>query len=407
MAPATKRKTKQKVTPAVAEEPTTTTIKIGETDYTLVNANPVITSKLRAKYKRSIDCKEFIPRQKQQLIKDIIGPYAIKHLKERAKFYKLDYLTARVNALMKFYIYDIDATVGSIFSKLKEAGIKIFLHGGCVRDLLMGVRSADIDIIFDRDIQSIKPLCEKYKWPCSVFMVKEQYINFGINKGDGLEGSNLSKTFMTPLFQHEASVNDLAYDLQNDILIDVTGFGLEDIAKGQFRLGATRTDWVKWAKTDAKRPFRYFKLIEKGFKPLNKELHEFVINYIRDNWEKIYNRPISKKYPISWIKQILIKTITQGDIDETTGEYKFGPTEYKLMPFLQIIKKNVGEDIFMKIMANFTEADLKHFRELRIITSETQYINYKKMLAQQLKLKPTPATTHSGSKTKKVKLVAG
>ena len=235
----------------------------------------------------------------------------------------------------------------------------------------------------------------------------QEYFNSGINKGDGLEGSNLSKTFMTPLFQHEASVNDLAYDLQNDILIDVTGFGLEDIAKGQFRLGASPADWAKWAKTDAKRPFRYFKLIEKGFKPLNKELHEFVINYIRDNWEKIYARPISANYPISWIKQILIKTITQGEIDETTGEYKFGPTEYKLMPFLQIIKKNVGEDIFMKIMANFTEADLKHFREQRIITSETQYINYKKMLVHQLKLKHTPAATHSGSKTKKVKLVAG
>ena len=368
-------------------------------EFKLTYANPVISDKLSARYKRKIICREFLHNQRSDLIKELIGPYAIRNLKYQCRFYKLDFLEYRINSLRRFYIGEIESTLGFVFDKLKAENIKVFLHGGIVRDLLMGVRSADIDIIFDKDVQAIKPLCEKYRWPCSEIMVREQYINFGISKGAGLEGANLSKTFMAPLWEHEASVNALAYDLQNNVLIDITGYGLEDIARGQFRLGAHPHDWLKWAK-DAKRPFRYFKLIQKGFAPINEELHNFVTGYIRDNWETVYNRPIHKDYPIPWIKQILIKTMTQGTIDEKTGAYTFGPTEDKLMPFLETIKKHIGNDIFMKIMATFTDADLKHFYEKRIITSENRYIKYKDLLAKIRAKAGLPA------ESKKVKMSA-
>ncbi len=410
--PGSVKKQKSQKKPAVLEKPAVppqiktfeipTSQTINGIEFKLVNANPVISAKLSAKYRRRIICREFAHSQRAELIKQIIGPYAVKNLQKQCRFYKLNFLDSRVAALRTFYLYDIKATLNYIFNRLNEENIKLFLHGGIVRDLLTGVRSADIDIIFDKDVQALKPLCEKYKFPCSEIMVKEQYINFGVNKGAGLEGSNLSKTFMAPLWEHESSINALAYDLQNNILIDITGYGLEDIVKGQFRLGAKPDDWIKWAK-DAKRPFRYFKMIQKGFKPINTELHAFVTNYIRDNWESVYNRPIHKDYPIPWIKQILIKTMTQGTIDEKTGEYKFGPTEDKLMPFLETIKKNIGNDIFMKIMATFTDADLKHFYENRIITSEDKYIKYKDILKQihNAKLKKLDKKPLSNSKAKK------
>lgn len=315
-------------------------------------------------------------KEKSEYIKQTIGAFAIKNLGRQAKFYKSEYVDTKIKALRNHVFLDIGKPLGEILDKLQENGINYYYHGGIIRDILINVKSADVDIIFDKGVNSIVPLCQKEGWPCSDVRVKEQYINFGIYKGDGLEGTNLKNSFNTDLSTHEASVNDLAYDPRHGIIIDITGFGLEDIINRKFRLGARPDQWLSWVK-DPKRPFRYFKLIQKGFEPLNDKLHEFIINYITDNWDTIYNKPISEKYPVTWIKQIIIGTMTQGTFDIEAGTYTFGPTKYKLYPFLQVLKRYLGKDIYRKILENFTREDIKELHEAKLI-SEIDHVLHEK-----------------------------
>ena len=313
----------------------------------------------------SVDFKDM--KEKSEYIKQTIGAFAVKNLARQAKFYKSEYVDDKIKALRKHVFLDIGKPLGEVLDKLQENDINYYYHGGIIRDILINVKSADVDIIFDKGVNSIVPICQSEGWPCSDVRPKEQYINFGIYKGDGLEGTNVKNSFNTDLSTHEASVNDLAYDPRHGIIIDITGFGLEDIINRKFRLGARPDQWLAWCK-DPKRPFRYFKLIQKGFLPLNDKLHEFIINYITDNWETVYNKPISDKYPITWIKQIIVGTMTQGTFDIEDGTYTFGPTKYKLYPFLQVLKRYLGKDIYRKILENFTREDIKELHEAKLIT---------------------------------------
>jgi hypothetical protein len=314
--------------------------------------------------------------EKANFIKQTIGGFAVKNLVKQVKFYKCEYVDAKIYALRSHYFLDIKKTLGEVVDKLQEHGINYYYHGGLIRDILINVKSADVDIIFDKGVHSIVPICESEGWPCSDVRVKEQYINFGIYKGDGLEGTNVKNSFNTDLSTHEASVNDLAYDPRHGILIDITGFGLEDILNRKFRLGARPDQWLDWVK-DPKRPFRYFKLIQKGFEPINNKLHVFIVNYITDNWETIYNKPISDKYPVTWIKQIIIGTMTQGTFDIEQGTYTFGPTKYKLYPYLLVLKKHLGKDIYQKILENFTREDINSLYEKNLISEIQQVLKEK------------------------------
>lgn len=345
-----------------------TSLKIKNKTYKLTPLPQYILQKAPGFPKKKISSVDFKDmKEKSEYIKQTIGAFAVKNLARQAKFYKSEYVDDKIKALRKHVFLDIGKPLGEVLDKLQENGINYYYHGGIVRDILINVKSADVDIIFDKGVNSIVPICQSEGWPCSDVRPKEQYINFGIYKGDGLEGTNVKNSFNTDLSTHEASVNDLAYDPRHGIIIDITGFGLEDIINRKFRLGARPDQWLAWCK-DPKRPFRYFKLIQKGFLPLNDKLHDFIINYITDNWETIYNKPISAKYPVTWIKQIIIGTMTQGTFDVDAGTYTFGPTKYKLYPFLQVLKRYLGKDIYRKILENFTREDIKELHEAKLIT---------------------------------------
>ena len=326
------------------------------------NIQNKLTKKLNTKVTSNTICQEItLPddkhiSQRMNLISCLIGSYAIKNMIKSSRFYRIPYITKKIKALMKYKLKDMDnRTVGEVINTLQSNGIKVFIHGGLVRDIFIDVKSYDIDLVFDADIFKIIKICEEEKYPCTDIDVRNQYVNFGSEKGNSLEGANLTNTFLNARHLHEASINDLTYDLQNDIIIDITGYGLIDIVHNQFRLSASPKYWNEWATSDFKRPLRYFKLIQKGFIPVNQDMHNFVIDYIYQNYDKLYNKNISPKYPITRIKHFLIKTITQGNINTDTGEYTFGPTESKLLPYLFVLRQYLPHSIFVKIIKNFTK----------------------------------------------------
>jgi hypothetical protein len=357
-------------------------IEIAGKQYYTYNIDNKLQSQLTKKYKKLGKTKEItLPNKKHlkqriNLISHIIGKYAIINLIKTTRFYYMPYLKKRMQELLKFKPADMDGkTVGDIINALQARNIKVFIHGGLIRDIFLRVKSYDIDLIFDANINQIIKVCEEEKYPCSDIDIRNQNVNFGKNKGASVEGANLQNTFLNAKHLHEASVNDLVYDFNNNILIDLTGFGLQDCIYRILRLSPQPKYWKKWAESDFKRPLRYFKLIQKGFKPLNKSIHQFVIKYITDNYDTLYSQKINPStYPVSRIKHFIIKTITQGNIEPKTGEYTYGPTENKLIPYLRVLREHLPRSIFKKIMKIFTKEDLKKLKSSKIISTLENYM---------------------------------
>ena len=354
---------------------------IDNVPYSIGNIEPKLQSKINRLFKKYEKIVEICPKnykEKIELIKNTVGHFAINKMKNHVRFYKCKSITECVQKTKRITIPDINDKCGNIFKVLIENDIKIFLHGGIIRDYFLGVPSTDIDIVFDTNVHKLKNICNDNNWPCLDIRHKSQYINFGENKGVSLEGSNFNNSLLADLHLREASVNDFAFDLKNNILIDLTGFGLQDILFRKIRLSAPPKYFSKWATEDFKKPLRYFKLIQKGFTPLNNSIHNFVVKYIEDNYDSIYDKPLYAD--VTRIKHFLIKNITQGDIDIPTGNYTFGANKNKLIPYLSTIKKHLSKEIFAKIISNFNKEDLKKLKETSIISSLKKYMKLKDRL---------------------------
>jgi hypothetical protein len=359
------------------------TLPIGGRDFAVGPVSPVLVKSLREEFNRqNITILEVAPGHdaRHELISHMIGAYALKFMERQARFYYIDYLEQRVRALRRYFIRDIGLTFGEIVDKLIANGVKVFLHGGIVRDLFTNTRSTDIDIVFDTDVAKVKDICERENWPCAEVMIREQYINFGQDKGISLEGSNLKASFIVPIHFHEATVNDMSFDMTNQILIDYSGMGIVDVLARRLRITPAPKYWQRWAEDDFKKPMRFFKLIQKGYTPATPETLAFVVNYIRDNFDIVYEKQFSPRYPVSRIKHFLIKNITMGDIDAETGVYTFGANEDKLIPFLQTIKRYVGRDIFIRMLAHFTPDDLTRFKTAKVITTLSQLLSSQEVI---------------------------
>lgn len=353
-------------------------IPIAGKEFAVGAVSPVLVKHLREEWERpKLTILELAPGQdaRKDLITHIIGAEAIPFMERQSRFYYIDYLEQRIRGLRRYFIRDIGKTFGEITDVLIAAGVKVFLHGGIVRDLFTNTRSTDIDIVFDVGVPKIKELCDREAWPCAQVMVQEQYINFGTDKGISLEGSNLRQSFAVPIHHHEATVNDLSYDMANQILVDFSGYGVNDVLARRLRLTPLPKYWPRWAGDDFKKPLRFFKLILKGYTPATPETLSFVVDYIREHMDDVYEKQFSDRYPVSRIKHFLIKNITMGDIDSDTGVYSFGANEDKLIPFLLTIKQYVGREIFVRMLAHFTSDDLKRFKNAKVVTTMRGYLS--------------------------------
>jgi hypothetical protein len=357
-------------------------LPIAGKDFNVGPVSPVLVQQLRQEWQRpKLTILELAPGQeaRREIITHIVGPEAIPFMERQSRFYYIDYLEQRIRGLRRYFIRDIGRTFGEIVDILLAAGIKVFLHGGIVRDIFTNTRSTDIDIVFDVGVPMIKKLCDREGWPCAQVMVQEQYINFGTDKGISLEGSHLRQSFAVPIHHHEATVNDLSYDMGNQVLVDFSGYGISDVIARRLRLTPLPKYWPRWAGDDFKKPLRFFKLIQKGYTPATPETMSFVVDYIREHMDDVYEKQFSERYPVSRIKHFLIKNITMGDINPETGEYTFGPNEDKLIPFLLTIKQYVGRPIFVRMLAHFTHDDLLRFKTAKVVTTMRGYLSSKEV----------------------------
>ena len=343
--------------------------------YSIIDVPIGLQKKLNETFKQRVRVKEIV--DKAEIVHNLIGEYAVRKVAGKARFYVMDVVTKKVEQLLNRQLGSAKIIVRTIFEKLNENGIKVFLKGGIVRDIFTGVDSVDVDAIFDSDISKVKAICDEEGWIVDNLVPKFQSMNIGGAKGVSIDLVNLKATFLSSEIEHEFTVNDLVFDWRANVLIDVSGYGVFDVINRTIRISPTPNLYNKWASNDWKKPLRYFKLLMKGYKPMTPKLHAFVVSYIEKNVETVYFQTIYEN--VSRIKHFLIKNITNGVINPD-GSYEYGVNKRAIYPFLMEMKKHLSSSVFARIVSILRESSRDKY-----MTTVVNKVSQSKKLTMKIK----------------------
>lgn len=145
-----------------------------------------------------------------------------------------------------------------------------FLLGGQVRDVLRGKISQDVDFSYACTAQEVAAICVNRRWTVKYKAIgpvsEPNYVLIGDEQSElYMEGFSLSFNALSECFKQDFRQNLLFYDLSNDLILDKSGFGLEDIQSNTLRLScAPERCFEDWADADfstGQKSLRYAKFI--------------------------------------------------------------------------------------------------------------------------------------------------
>lgn len=145
-----------------------------------------------------------------------------------------------------------------------------YLIGGQVRDLLTGRVSKDVDFNYACSAQDVARVCIENEWTvkykCIGPVSRPNYVLIGDeSKDDYMEGFSISFNATSECFAQDFRQNMLFYDLTNDVILDKSGYGIEDIRSHSLRLAcAPASSFEDWAGADmtlGQKGLRYVKFV--------------------------------------------------------------------------------------------------------------------------------------------------
>jgi poly(A) polymerase len=135
---------------------------------------------------------------------------------------------------------DVDSEAVSIVRKLKSAGFDSYIVGGAVRDLILGKKPKDFDIVSMATPTKIKKIFRNSRIIGRRFRLVHVYFNdriFEVATFRSLKDGNTSNTFGTmdeDVYRRDFTMNALYYDPEQQIVVDYID-GIKDIRKKQVR----------------------------------------------------------------------------------------------------------------------------------------------------------------------------
>lgn len=246
---------------------------------------------------------------------------------------------------------NLNNSYANIFKQIMTITDNVYLYGGGVRDMLLGVEPGNVNIMFDSDLTSVKKLCSKNKWPCSTIIDKYKYVIFGEKRGVTLEGHYKLNAFDQKVINYDFTVNQLVYDTKNNVIYDLTGNGLKDTLTKKIRIPTLPGKYEEWAKKNWKHPLIYFKLKLKGFSPRHEEMEKFIVGYIESNFETVYMKKDANGNEN--IKNYLVKVLTHGEVYKD-GTYKLGENKARLMKYIKILSESLGHKYIKMIVGTLS-----------------------------------------------------
>jgi poly(A) polymerase len=131
---------------------------------------------------------------------------------------------------------DVDIEAVNIVRRLKNAGYDTYIVGGAVRDLILGKKPKDFDIVSSASPAKIKRIFRNARIIGRRFRLVHIYFGpriFEVATFRSLKDGNTSNTFGVideDVFRRDFTMNALFYDPEQQIVVDYTG-GMEDIKK--------------------------------------------------------------------------------------------------------------------------------------------------------------------------------
>jgi len=131
---------------------------------------------------------------------------------------------------------DVDGEAVGIVRKLKSAGYDSYIVGGAVRDLILGKKPKDFDIVSAASPTRIKKIFRNSRIIGRRFRLVHVYFQdriFEVATFRSLKDGHTSNTFGTiedDVQRRDFSLNALFYDPEQQIVVDYIG-GMEDIKK--------------------------------------------------------------------------------------------------------------------------------------------------------------------------------
>ncbi|MCL2230257.1 MAG: polynucleotide adenylyltransferase PcnB [Treponema sp.] len=135
---------------------------------------------------------------------------------------------------------NVDGEAVSIIRKLKSAGFDSYIVGGAVRDLILGKKPKDFDIVSAASPGRIKKLFRNSRIIGRRFRLVHVYSGeriFEVSTFRSLKDGHTSNTFGTieeDVQRRDFTLNALFYDPQQQIVVDYVG-GMDDIKKKQIK----------------------------------------------------------------------------------------------------------------------------------------------------------------------------
>jgi len=135
---------------------------------------------------------------------------------------------------------DVDSEAVSIIKKLKSAGFDSYIVGGAVRDLILGKKPKDFDIVSAANPTRIKKIFRNSRIIGRRFRLVHVYFGqrvFEVATFRSLKDGHTSNTFGTieeDVQRRDFTLNALFYDPEQQIVVDYVG-GMNDIRKKQIK----------------------------------------------------------------------------------------------------------------------------------------------------------------------------
>ena len=174
----------------------------------------------------------------------------LKKIKISKKLYTI--LDNKLNTIINNYF-----TYKNIINYLRNNGIKLFIYGGTMRDLLGNIEIKDIDCIYIGNYKDVYNLLKKNKFLKFKQGIFKKYFDI---EEDEMELNNLDVLKKSL----DGPCNSLLYDFDSKYIYDLTGYGINDSKNKIWRLNPGDT-YEEWSRDHNCLIHRLYKMLNKGF----------------------------------------------------------------------------------------------------------------------------------------------